>query len=131
MNREYVWMAMSYAWTEIGIVGSEYEDYAHKIAAHESEMGEFKRAVFFEIIPAFAVDTIFAFTFIGINLPDWSFDSDYLNNKVNKWLKRPLVLSLLNPIWLIGYPLAIIISFAQYVKLRKAVIKWQNLIANC
>lgn len=55
---------------------------------------------------------------MGITLPDWHFPEP--KQKVARWLHRPLLVSLINPLWLVGYALSCVIVVNYWIKLRKA-----------
>jgi hypothetical protein len=57
---------------------------------------------------------------MGATLPDWYFPG--AQQKVARWLQRPLLLSLLNPLWLVGYPVSCLIAVRHWLQLRRAVI---------
>ena len=82
-------------------------------------MAEFNRAVFWDTCGAFAVETVFAFLLLGMTLPDWHFPG--AEQKVARWLRRPLLLSLINPLWLVGYPISCLMAFNYWVQLRRTV----------
>ncbi|MDR3221510.1 MAG: hypothetical protein LBU46_05820 [Candidatus Accumulibacter sp.] len=119
MNREKVWEAMSYAWTEIDLDGDEFRCFAREIDAQPHEMALFNRAVFWDTCGAFAVETVFEILSLRTTAPDWYFPEAV--QKVAHWLRRPLLLSLLNPLWLVGYPLSCLGAVSYWFKLRRAV----------
>ncbi len=119
MNREKVWEAMSYVWTEIGLDEKEFQRFGSEISAQSKDMSEFNRAVFWETCGAFAIETAFAFLLMGTTLPDWHFPE--AEQKVARWLQRPLLLSLINPLWLVGYPVSCLMAFNYWLQLRRAV----------
>lgn len=121
MNKEQVWLAMSYSWSEIGLNSREYGVFAEKIAAKPDEIGEIRKVVFWEVCGAFAVFTIFALLTMGMVLPDWGFKDEYTLEKVSRWMRRPLLLSLLNPLWLVGYPLACLFAIGGWKMLSKSI----------
>ena len=119
MNREKIWEAMSYAWTEIGLDDKDFQRFGYEISAQPEDMPEFNRAVFWETCGAFAVETTFALLLLGMTLPDWYFPE--AEKKVSCWLRRPLILSLVNPLWIVGYPISCLMAFKYWVQLRRAV----------
>jgi hypothetical protein len=120
VNREKIWEAMSYVWTEIGLDGNDLRRFAGEISAQPHDMHAFNRAVFWDTCGAFAIETLFAFLLMGTTLPDWYFPG--AQQKVARWLRRPLLLSLLNPLWLAGYPVACLMAVRYWLQLRRAVI---------
>ncbi|MBZ4039310.1 hypothetical protein [Novilysobacter selenitireducens] len=119
MNREKIWEAMSYAWTEIGLSGAEFEKFAREIQVKPEGMSEFNRAVFWDTCGTFAIESTFAFLSLGVSLPDWHWPDAV--ERVARWRRRSVLQSLLNPIWLIGYPLACIMALNYWLQLRRAV----------
>ena len=119
MNRDKIWEAMSYVWTEIGLDDKDFQRFGSEIAAQPQDMPAFNRAVFWDTCGAFAVETAFAFLLMGMTLPDWYFPEP--ERKVARWLRRPLLLSLINPLWLIGYPISCIMAINYWLQLRRAV----------
>ena len=119
MNREKIWEAMSYVWTEIGLDDKDFQRFGGEIAAQPQDMPAFNRAVFWDTCGAFAVETVFAFLLMGMTLPDWYFPE--AEQKVARWLRRPLLLSLINPLWLVGYPISCIMAINYWLQLRRAV----------
>ena len=119
MNREKIWEAMSYVWTEIGLDDKDFHRFGGEISAQPHDIPAFNRAVFWDTCGAFAVQTVFAILLMGITLPDWDYPE--AKQKVSRWLRRPLFLSLLNPLWLVGYPLSCLMVTNYWLKLRRAV----------
>lgn len=118
MKREKIWEATSYAWTEIGLEPSDFVDFARDAGLTPQDRKALAHAVFWETCGAFAIETVFALLLMGITLPDWQFPEPV--QKVQRWLCSPLALSLLNPLWLLGYPLACVFALGYWRKLRRA-----------
>ncbi|NYZ63424.1 hypothetical protein [Luteimonas deserti] len=118
MNREKVWEATSYAWTEIGLDSDDFARFAREAQLSPEERPALAHAVFWQVCGAFALETVFALLLMGVTLPDWFFPDP--QQKVARWLRRPLLLSLLNPLWLVGYPLSCLFAFRYWYRLRKA-----------
>lgn len=55
--------------------------------------------------------------------PDWGYETEYLNSRAQKWHSRPYWQHLLNPLRLIGYPLAVLMVLGFRHKLKKAFLK--------
>ncbi|WP_411885731.1 hypothetical protein [Polaromonas sp. YR568] len=123
MNRQSIWLAMSYAWTEIGLDTSEYPGLAAVIDAAEHELDAFDGEALGVVCGAFALNTLLNLATLGMSMPDWGYDDEYVIKKVQKWRNRPLILSLLNPLWLAGHPLITILVLGVWWKLRKAVVE--------
>ena len=68
---------MSYAWTEVGIAGDEYNTQAIRISATSKDIWQIRKIVFIQIIPAFAFNSFLAIATIGMALPDWGYEEKY------------------------------------------------------
>lgn len=123
MQREQVWLAASFSWSESGLEDSEYRNYAKSIGALPGESRAVAFVVFWEVCGAFAVFTVGALLSMGAALPDWGFKDEYVLHKVSAWRNRSLVLSLINPLWVVGYPLACVMAFGGWLKLNRNMRK--------
>ena len=117
MNREKVWEVASYAWTEIGLRQEDFVRFAGEAQLSLGSDRALAHAVFWQVCGAFAIETVLALLLMGITLPDWFFPEP--EQKVARWLRRPLLLSLLNPLWLVGYPLSCLLVFSYWYRLRR------------
>ncbi|HET6807371.1 MAG TPA: hypothetical protein VFH59_18200 [Frateuria sp.] len=118
MHREKVWEAMSYAWTEVGLDPAGFRQFARDAELSPQDQPALFHVVFWQVCGAFAVETSLALMLMGVTLPDWFFPEPA--EKVARWLKRPLPYSLLNPLWLVGYPLSCLRVASYWYRLRKA-----------
>lgn len=121
MDREQIWLAVSFAWSEIGLERSDYARFATRIGATPADATVLRRVVFWEVAGAFAVDTVLAAVSMGVTLPDWGYEDEYVLRKVRRWRARPLVWSLCNPVWLLGYPVACLVAVGAWRELKRAV----------
>lgn len=126
MNRKRLWLTISYAWSEIGLEDDEFSNHAEMIKALPKDMENFRKEYYFIILPALSTETICALVSMGMSLPDWGFRDGYVIGKISKWHNRPVIKKILNPIWMIGYPLSLLMSLSYYNKTKKAVIAWQQ-----
>ncbi|MGN2245902.1 hypothetical protein ACFWZ3_04325 [Frateuria sp. GZRR35] len=118
MNREKIWEAMSYAWTEVGLDAAGFQRFARDADLSAHDPRALFHAVFWQVCGAFAVETAWALMLMGVTLPDWFFPEP--EKKVSRWLARPLSYSVLNPLWLMGYPLSCLLVASYWHRLRKA-----------
>lgn len=52
-------------------------------------------------------------------MPDWEYDNDYLKNRMKSWYAKPYWIHFMNPIRVIGFPLALIFSNGVRKKLKR------------
>ena len=121
MNKEQIWIFISYWWTEIGLSEEEIDDLFGRMNINPNNLSEVRKAIFWEYCGAFAMYTLWSFLTIGIILPDWGFEEKYVRSKVFNWLRRPVIFSLFNPLWLLGYLLACLIAVSGWLKLSKRI----------
>jgi hypothetical protein len=60
MNKEELWITMSYAWTEIGLEKDEYITHAQRISASLKDIWLVRKIVFLQVVPAFAFNSFIA-----------------------------------------------------------------------
>jgi hypothetical protein len=118
VRREKVWEATSYAWTEIGLDRNRFLRLAREADISSDDRPALLHAVFWQVCGAFAVETSLALMLLGSTLPDWFFPEP--EQKVARWLARPLRLSIINPLWLVGYPLSCLLAASYWYRLRQA-----------
>lgn len=58
--------------------------------------------------------------FLITPFPDWGYEEAYLRRRMARWNRSPRWLHFVNPLRLIGYPLAYLISFPLRRRLKKA-----------
>jgi hypothetical protein len=112
---------MSFAWSEVGLEPDEYGKYASQIGASHRELGAFDRECLAVVCGAFSMHTVIALLSMGVSLSDWGYNDEYVIRKVSIWQSRPLLISLLNPIWLVGFPLSVLFALGTWRRLRRAV----------
>lgn len=118
MHREKVWEAISYAWTEVGLDRGGFRRFAQDAGISPGDRRALLHAVFWQVCGVFAIETSLALIPMGITLPDWFFPEP--EQKVTRWLARPLLRSVLNPLWLVGYPLSCLLVDSYRYRLRQA-----------
>ena len=112
---------MSFAWSEVGLEPHEYGKYASEIGASHRELGAFDRECLVVVCGAFAIHTVIALLSMGMSLSDWGYNDEYVIRKVSTWQSRPLLTSVLNPLWLVGFPLSVLFALGTWRRLRRAV----------
>jgi len=122
MDRYYVWEIISYAWTEVGIEASECKSLVEKGGICLEDIGEVDRIIFKDVCGSFAFDTFLIFPLmLWMIMPDWGYDEDYLRKRVDRWHARPYWAHFLNPMRVLGYPLAVLMALKYRSMIRKAV----------
>jgi hypothetical protein len=121
MDRYHVWEIISYAWTEIGIEDKECVDLVRKGAITGEHLREVDRIVFRDVCASFAVDTVLNIPLMGMLMPDWGYNQEYLRKRLERWYSRPYWTNFLNPLRLLGYPLAVLLALKYRSMLRRSV----------
>jgi hypothetical protein len=121
MDRYYVWEIISYAWTEIGIEDRDCATLVRKGAITHEHLREVDRIVFRDVCASFAVDTVLNFPLMGMLMPDWGYKEEYLRQRIERWHSRPYWINFINPLRVIGYPLAVLMALKYRSMLRRAV----------
>jgi len=114
---------MSYAWTEIGIRGNQYDAEAIKISATSKDIWLVRIIVFLQVIPAFAFNSFLALATAGGAMPDWGYEEDYVIRKMRRWSNGLFIFSFINPFWWLGLPLSFLFSFVHYIRIEKAILR--------
>jgi hypothetical protein len=123
MDRYYVWEIVSYAWTEIGIEASECRSLVEKGDIRPEDMGEVDRIIFRDVCGSFAFDSFLIFPLmLWMIMPDWGYDEDYLRKRIDRWHARSYWVNFLNPMRILGYPLAVLMALEYRSMIRKAVL---------
>lgn len=124
MNKSKVWEIMSYSWTEIGLTDAEYFRMAKTIEFEPRDWNELDRIIFKDVCASFAVDSFLAFPLcLWMLMPDWGFDINYLRERIKRWYSKPYFVHFLNPLRLLGYPVAILFALSGRKKLKSALRK--------
>jgi len=127
MKHFIIWDAISYAWTEIGLEDSDYPRYAKKFKQEYENWDEIKKVALLDVCGSFSVMTfLICPCMLWMIMPDWGYEEDFIKKKMEKWYSKPIWYHFLNPIRLIGYPIAIVVSGTIYRKLKRAFAKEIN-----
>ena len=124
MNKSKVWEIMSYSWTEIGLTDAEYFRMAKTIEFEPGDWNKLDRIIFKDVCASFAVDSLLAFPLcLWMLMPDSEFDINYLRERIKRWYSKPYFVHFLNPLRLLGYPVAILFALSGRKKLKSALRK--------
>lgn len=122
MDVRTVWEIISYAWTEIGIDQAECQVLVQKGGIGVGDLDEVDRLFYRDICASFAVDAFLVFPLmLWMLMPDWGYSDEYLRNRIARWYGRPYWSHFLNPLRVLGYPVALCFAWSYRGKLRRAV----------
>lgn len=122
MERYPVWEIISYAWTEIGIDEDECWSLVRKSGIGVADLPEVDRIFFRDVCASFAVESFLVIPLmLWMILPDWGFREDYLRRRADRWYARPYWSHFLNPLRLVGYPVALMFAWPYRAMLRRGV----------
>jgi len=122
MDVRTVWEIISYAWTEIGIDETECQALVQKGGIGVGDLDEVDRLFYRDICASFAVDAFLVFPLmLWMLMPDWGYSDKYLRNRIARWYSRPYWVHFLNPLRMLGYPVALCFAWSYRAKLRRAV----------
>lgn len=104
--QQVVWAVLAQFWVDTWYDAGQLEDFASRLAQCGFSMSELDRIAYREVCGTFAIFTLAVFMSFGMALPDWFYPEEQAREQVGKWLSRPLLLSLINPFWVVGFFLA-------------------------
>jgi hypothetical protein len=117
-----VWDAVSMAWTEIGLEPSDYPAIAEKLKKEGATWPEVRAIALRDVCGSFAVDSFLIIPcMLWMIMPDWGYNEEYLRRRAQRWAKRPIWLHFLNPLRLLGYPVALLFSMGVRLRLKRAL----------
>jgi hypothetical protein len=117
-----VWDAISYAWTEIGLDKDEFKTIAQKAGLKPEHLPQIDRIFFKDICASFAVDSFLIFPLmLWMLMPDYGYNEEYLRKRMQDWYTKPYWRHFLNPLRVLGYPVAVWFAWGYRAKLRKAI----------
>ncbi|MCB0345550.1 MAG: hypothetical protein KDD66_10555 [Bdellovibrionales bacterium] len=122
MDSYYVWQIISFSWTEVGIEYPECQELVEKAQISIEDLPEVDRIYFRDVCASFAPVAILGFPLWMFVIPDWGYGEEDLRERMERWYKRPYFLHFLNPLRVLGYPIALLMSWGNRSKLRRAVI---------
>ena len=128
MKHFAVWNTVSMAWTEIGLSREDYPEIARELRTSYSSWTEVNDVILGNVLGSFALEffllPLVMIPVIGLFLvtpfPDWGYEEAYLRKRITRWESIPRWRHYLNPLRLLGYPLAYLLSFGLRAKLKAA-----------
>lgn len=121
MDKYKIWDVVSYAWTEIGLEKDSYPEYARSIKQDYSDWESANRIIIRDVCASFAVDSFLIFPcMLWMIMPDWHYEDEYLKARMEKWYAKPYWLHFINPLRILGFPIALIFSIGVRRKLKRA-----------
>ncbi|MES2510689.1 MAG: hypothetical protein V4625_12220 [Pseudomonadota bacterium] len=118
-----VWEFFSYAWTEIGIEGSECDSLAREARVTANNLNQVDRIFFRDVCASFAVDSFLIFPLmLWVIMPEWGYAENYLRNRVRRWYEKPYWMHFVNPFRILGYPIAVLFAFSYRSKIRRSAV---------
>ena len=116
-----VWDTVSMAWTEIGLEPNEYPAIAQKLRTEGASWQEIRTIALRDVCGSFALDSFLIIPcMLWMIMPDWGYNEQYLRQRIQKWSSRQLWLHYLNPLRLLGYPVALLFSAGVMLRLKRA-----------
>ena len=116
-----VWEIVSYAWTEIGIEDDECLVFVREGQIGIEDLPEVDRLFFKDVCASFAVDSFLIFPLmLWMLMPDWGFDEEYLQRRMKRWYERPYWTHFINPLRILGYPVALLFAWQYRSMLRRS-----------
>lgn len=122
MERYRIWEIVSYAWSEIGIDDDECRSLVRKGDIGVADLAEADRLFFRDVCASFAVDSFLVFPLmLWMLMPDWGFSDEYLQRRMTRWYAKPYWTHFLNPLRILGYPVALFFAWRYRTMIRRAV----------
>ena len=101
--RQVVWEILAQFWVDTWYDAGQLDEFANRLVQCGFSARDLDRIAYREVCGAFATFTLAVFVTAGMALPDWSFPNDEARRRVTRWVVRPLLFSLVNPFWIVGY----------------------------
>ena len=106
-EQEQAWIVFAQTWVDTEYDAQDRSKFVETLRSTELPAPALRRICYWEVCGAFATFSTMTFLTAGMALPDWYYPEDLAREKISKWLSRPVILSLINPFWLIGYLLSV------------------------
>ena len=106
-SRQKAWEVLAQTWVDTSYDADQRESFARELAETGLSARELRRIAYWEVSGAFATFSTAVLATAGMALPDWYYPEEAAREKVAAWMTRPLILSLINPFWLLGYLLSV------------------------
>lgn len=97
------WSTLAQTWVDTEYDERDLTRFTEALFATGLPATELDRIAYKEVCGAFALYSLAVFASAGMALPDWYYSEDLAQAKIEAWLSRPRIYSLLNPFWFIGY----------------------------
>lgn len=131
MDHLLIWHVVSMAWTEIGLGQDDYPKIAAELKLSYANWNEIDEVIKGDVLGSFALDSLWfilaMISVVGIffitPMPDWGYEEADLRNRMIKWKKIPRKKRYLNPLRIMGYPIAWLISIGVRRKLKAAFLQ--------
>ncbi len=121
MDHYKIWEVISYAWTEIGLEDEDYPKYAAELKSEYGDWEVISRIIYKDVCGSFALDSFLIFPcMLWMIMPDWCYDEKYLQERAHNWYQKPYWLHFINPLRILGYPVALALSSSVKNKLKNA-----------
>jgi hypothetical protein len=122
VDRYRVWEILSYAWSEIGIEDEECRSLVRKGEIKAFDLPEADKLFFRDVCASFAVDSFLVVPLmLWMLMPDWGYSEEYLRNRMARWYSKPYWRHFINPLRVLGYPVALLFAWRYRSMLRRAV----------
>jgi hypothetical protein len=122
MDTYKIWEVVSYGWTEIGIEPDECERILAPAGIALADLPAVDRVIFKDVCASFSVDAFLVFPLmLWMLMPDWGYEESYLRRRVERWYSRPYWVHFLNPLRILGYPVALVFAWKYRSMLRDAI----------
>src|SRR5919106_6512372 len=109
------WEIISYGWSEIGIEQRECNDLVRKYGINEDNLRQVQLTCFRDVCASFAFEAFLVIPLmLWMLMPDWGFEEEWLRRRAERWYARPYLLHFLNPLRILGYPVALLFA-AKYL----------------
>lgn len=121
--QKQAWSILAQTW-----VDTEYDDqdrakFARDLVSTGFSTSELRRIAYWEVCGSFAHFSVVAFATAGMALPDWCYPEELAQEEIASWLSRPIVFSLFNPVWLVGYLLSVTLMRATMGRVLATVAR--------
>lgn len=130
MEHFIIWNTVSMAWTEIGLSREDYPEIARELKSSYRSWTEVDDIILGDVVGSFALDSallpLALVPLLGVFLvtpfPDWGYEAGYLRERMARWHRVPRWRHYLNPLRLVGYPIAYLFSLSLRRRLRAAYL---------
>ena len=118
------------AWTEVGLEDQDYPQIAKKLKENYPDWNTINEIAIKDVCGSFSIASLSALLlvipilgmFLVAPMPDWGYDEDYLRKRIRLWEAKPRLVHFLNPLRVLGYPVALLFSWGVRKKLKNAYV---------